>query len=120
MRHHGACHTVSGKPLDGGPDFIQCAAFSGHSLLGNVNRASSIEERIMKKSLFYVCVIAMTLASCLAMYAQMPQEQVGVPSGRGPGQSMTADQRLERMSKQLNLSEAQQQQIKPILENEST
>src|SRR5664279_3261742 len=74
----------------------------------------------MKKSLFYVCVIVMALASCLATYAQMPQEQGSGPSGRGPGQGMTADQRLERMSKQLNLSEAQQQQIKPILENEST
>jgi hypothetical protein len=32
---------------------------------------------------------------------------------------MTADQRLQRMTKQLNLSDAQQQQIKPILENEA-
>jgi Spy/CpxP family protein refolding chaperone len=37
----------------------------------------------------------------------------------GPGQPMTADQRLQRMAKQLNLSDAQQQQIKPILENEA-
>jgi hypothetical protein len=32
---------------------------------------------------------------------------------------MSADQRLEMLSKQLNLSSDQQQQIKPILENES-
>ena len=32
---------------------------------------------------------------------------------------MTAEQRLQHMTKQLNLSDAQQQQIKPILENEA-
>jgi Spy/CpxP family protein refolding chaperone len=32
---------------------------------------------------------------------------------------MTADERLQRMTKQLSLTEAQQQQIKPILENEA-
>ena len=32
---------------------------------------------------------------------------------------MTADERLQRMSKQLSLTETQQQQIKPILENEA-
>jgi predicted nucleic acid-binding Zn-ribbon protein len=35
------------------------------------------------------------------------------------GQPSTADQRLQRMTQQLNLSSDQQQQIKPILEGES-
>ncbi len=74
----------------------------------------------MKKSLLYFGVVVVMLTSVPTIYAQMPQEQGSGQSGRGPGQGMTADQRLDRMSKQLNLSEAQQQQIKPILENEST
>ena len=32
---------------------------------------------------------------------------------------MTAEQRLQHLTKQLNLSDAQQQLIKPILENET-
>ena len=51
-------------------------------------------------------------------FAQMGQEQGG-QWGRGQGQPPTAEQRLQRMTQQLNLTEAQQQQIKPILENES-
>lgn len=43
----------------------------------------------------------------------------GGQMGHGPRQPMSADQRLQMMTKQLNLSSEQQQQIKPILENES-
>jgi len=76
----------------------------------------------MRKNLLFVGTAVAMLASSLVLHAQMQQgqEQGMGQSGRGPGQPITADQRLERMSKQLNLSEAQQQQIKPILENEST
>ncbi len=70
----------------------------------------------MKKTFFYAAAIFTLLAGSTAVYAQMPQ---GQDQGGGPRQPMTADQRLQRMSQQLNLSEAQQQQIKPILENES-
>jgi periplasmic protein CpxP/Spy len=70
----------------------------------------------MKKTFLYAVAIFALLAASTAVYAQMPQ---GQDQGGGPRQPMTADQRLQRMSQQLNLSEAQQQQIKPILENES-
>ena len=75
----------------------------------------------MKRAFPYAAVIFALLAGSTAIYAQMPQgqEQGGGQWGRGPGQPMTADQRLQRMSQQLNLSADQQQQIKPILENES-
>ena len=70
----------------------------------------------MKKKLVHMAVILAMMAGGTAAYAQM--EQSGGQYGRGPGQPMTADQRLQRLTKQLNLSDAQQQQIKPILENE--
>jgi periplasmic protein CpxP/Spy len=70
----------------------------------------------MKMNLAYTAVIFAVLAGSTAVYAQMGQEQGGGQWGHG--QPMTADQRLQRMTKQLNLSDAQQQQIKPILENE--
>lgn len=58
-----------------------------------------------------------------AAYAQMGQGggygQGGYGQGQGQRQPMSADQRLEMLTKQLNLTSDQQQQIKPILENES-
>src|SRR5208283_3543062 len=68
----------------------------------------------MKKNFVHVAVIFAVLAGSTAVYAQMGADQGGQWS-RGQGQPMTADQRLQRMTKQLNLSDAQQQQIKPIL-----
>ena len=70
----------------------------------------------MKKNLVHMAVMLAMMAGGAAVYAQM--EQGGGQYGRGPGQPMTADQKLQRMTKQLNLTDAQQQQIKPILENQ--
>jgi len=72
----------------------------------------------MKKKLVHTAVIFAVMAGGTAVYAQMDQSGSG-QYGRGQGQPMTADQRLQRMTKQLDLSDAQQQQIKPILENET-
>ena len=79
----------------------------------------------MKKHLFVAAVMFTMLAGATIMFAQMGQEQGqgqgGGQWGRGPGgQPPTAEQRLQRMTQQLNLTGAQQEQIKPILENEST
>ena len=75
----------------------------------------------MKKLLLHAVVIFTVLAGSSALHAQMAQgqEQGGGQWGHGQGQPMTADQRLQRMTKQLNLSGEQQQQIRPILENEA-
>ena len=73
----------------------------------------------MKMKLLHAAVIFTVLAGGTVVYAQMGPDQGGGPMGHGPRQPMSADQRLQHMTKQLNLSDAQQQQIKPILENES-
>ncbi len=73
---------------------------------------------MMKKKFVHAAVILAVLAGCTAVYAQMGTGQGGGQWGHGQGQPMTVDQRLQRMTQQLNLSDAQQQQIKPILENE--
>jgi septal ring factor EnvC (AmiA/AmiB activator) len=72
----------------------------------------------MKKAFLYVVAIASLLLGTCALYAQEPAPQGGGQYGRG--QMPTADQRLQRMTQALDLSEDQQQKIKPILENEST
>jgi Spy/CpxP family protein refolding chaperone len=74
---------------------------------------------MMKKNFVHAAVIFAVLAASTAVYAQMGPDQSGGQMGHGPGQPMSADQRLQRMTKQLNLSDAQQQQIKPILENDA-
>ena len=72
----------------------------------------------MKKFIFHAAVACAFLTAAAALYAQMPENQGGGQWGHG--QPPTVDQRLQRMTQQLNLSEDQQQKIKPILENEST
>ena len=64
----------------------------------------------MKKNLVYAAVVFAVLVGSSVVYAQ--------DQGSGQKQPMTAEQRLQKMTKQLNLTEEQQQQIKPILENE--
>jgi periplasmic protein CpxP/Spy len=71
----------------------------------------------MKKKLLQAAMILALLTGSAAVYAQMGPDQGGGQMGHGP-RPMSADQRLQHMTKQLNLSDAQQQQIKPILENE--
>jgi hypothetical protein len=75
----------------------------------------------MKRFFLHTAVVCAMLAGSSTLYAQMGQGegQGGGQWGHGQGQPMTTDQRLQRMTQQLNLTDAQQQQIKPILENES-
>jgi Spy/CpxP family protein refolding chaperone len=69
----------------------------------------------MKRFLLTTAVAALLLAA-VGAFAQMPEQ-----GGQyGHGQPPTADQRLQRMTQQLNLTADQQEKIKPILENEST
>ena len=73
----------------------------------------------MKKILLHTIAIIVLMMGAAAVYAQMPAEQGGGQQW-GHGQPPTAEQRLQRMTKMLNLSSDQQQKIKPILENESS
>jgi protein CpxP len=64
----------------------------------------------MKKNLLYAAVVFAVLMGGSAVYGQ--------DQGGGQKQPMTAEQRLQKMTKQLNLTDEQKQQIMPILENE--
>ena len=76
--------------------------------------------KAMKTRLIYAAAILAVFAGSTTVFAQMgPQQGGGGQWGHGPGQRMTAEQRLQHLTKQLNLSDAQQQLIKPILENET-
>ena len=72
----------------------------------------------MKKSLLGA-LLSLTLAfGGTALYAQ--QDNMSQPeAAKGPGMKMSPDQRLQHMTKALNLTDDQQQKIKPILENQS-
>ena len=72
----------------------------------------------MKKTFVYAAAIVALLLGTVAIYAQEPAPPSSGQWGRG--QMPTVDQRLQRMTQMLDLSEDQQQKIKPILENEST
>lgn len=64
-----------------------------------------------------------TLAMAVVLGGATAYAQMGAPAGgemHGQHQPMSADQRLQMMTQQLNLTSDQQTQIKPILENEST
>jgi hypothetical protein len=121
--HRGAYIAKIRKSLDD-DDNVERAAHCRHGIRGRIHPASGVQERwTMKKMLLHTTVILTMLAGSIAVYAQMGQgegqAQGGGQWGHGQGQPPTAEQRLQRMTQQLNLSEAQQQQIKPILENES-
>jgi hypothetical protein len=102
--------------LDDHADFER-TVHGSHRICGGFTLTASVQEHeTMKKNLLFAAVIFTMLTGGTAVYAQMGQEQGGGQwSGHGQGQPMTADQRLQRMTKQLNLTDAQQQQIKPIL-----
>ena len=74
----------------------------------------------MKKK-FILMTLAMALAlGGVSMWAQMEQgPPPGAQSGAMGHGPMTPDQRLEMMTKQLNLTADQQAKIKPLLESES-
>jgi Spy/CpxP family protein refolding chaperone len=83
--------------------------------------AASVEERwTMNKAFLRAAAMACLLLGAMAVFAQ---DAPAPPQGGGGwqrGQMPTAEQRLQRMTQALNLTEDQQAKIKPILENEST
>ena len=76
------------------------------------------EFEIMKK-IFLRGALAMAVVSA---GLRLTHRWAGQGGGEmhGPHQPMSADQRLQMMTQQLNLTSDQQTKIKPILENEST
>lgn len=69
------------------------------------------------KKLFMLTAMAMAFTFVgAATWAQMSPGPTGGPVGQRP--PMGAEQRLQMMTKQLNLTPEQQQKIKPLLESE--
>jgi protein CpxP len=77
-------------------------------------RRVSKEFSHMKK--VWLCGLLAVLVACSVstLYAQMPEGP-----GGGHRMPMSTEQRLQHLTKALNLTEDQQAKIKPILENES-
>ncbi len=82
-------------------------------------RTLSKEFFRMKKSL--ICALLTLALTCCgtALYAQQDTMSQGAPQA-SEHRMPSADQRLQRMTKMLNLTPDQQAKIKPILDNEQT
>ena len=72
----------------------------------------------MKRALICALLTLAMAAPGTALYAQAQQDN-GQGGGRAHGMQMSPDQRMQHMTKMLNLSADQQEKIKPILESES-
>lgn len=71
----------------------------------------------MKKLILLTALIIALATAGVSAWAQMSEGQgQGAAHGHSP---MSPDQRLQMMTKQLNLTPDQQEKIKPLLENES-
>ncbi len=69
------------------------------------------------KKLFCATALMFALACGPQLLAQQPGPEGG---HRGGGMMMSTDQRLQRMTRQLDLTTDQQAKIRPILEDESS
>jgi Spy/CpxP family protein refolding chaperone len=71
----------------------------------------------MKRSLVGAVLSLAMACGATALYAQQDTMSQGAPQNH---HTMSADQRLQHMTRMLNLTSDQQEKIKPILENEQT
>ncbi|HLI61915.1 MAG TPA: hypothetical protein VKV05_00850 [Terriglobales bacterium] len=71
----------------------------------------------MKKTLLSILLAFTLICFGSLLYAQMQQGSMGQGGGMGH-HMMTPDQRLEHMTKMLDLNQDQQSKIKPMLEQE--
>lgn len=67
----------------------------------------------MKKLILLTTLVVAVALGGVYAWAQMPQ------GPQGHGQPMSPDQRLQMMTKQLNLTADQQEKIKPLLESQN-
>jgi len=75
----------------------------------------------MKRSLLCALLSLAMICGATALYAQQDaQQNTGSQSGQRGHQMMSPDQRLEHMTKTLDLNNEQQQNIKIILEKQQT
>lgn len=75
----------------------------------------------MKKTLMCSLLTIALICCGTVLYAQTQQQGMGQSQAGGPGPGhhmMSPDQRLQHMTRQLDLNDDQQQKIKPMLEQE--
>jgi Spy/CpxP family protein refolding chaperone len=100
---------------------VECSVYGRYGACRRGVHAASVEERwTMNRAFLRAAAMACLLLGAMAVFAQEP---AAPPQGGGQwqrGQMPTPEQRLQRMTQALNLTEDQQTKIKPILENEST
>ncbi len=103
-----ALMAASSSPFSAAATFVASSAW----------QTISKESYRMKKSLL-CALLAAAMACCgTALYAQDNMSQGGPPQGHH--MQMSPEQRLQHMTKMLNLTPEQQEKIKPMLENQST
>jgi Spy/CpxP family protein refolding chaperone len=102
-----ALMTTSNSPISTAAVFVVAGAW----------QRVSKELYKMKKALICALLAVAVICCGTALYAQDSM----APGGVGPQHrmAMSPEQRLQRMTKALNLTDDQQQKIKPILESES-
>src|SRR5215471_12236528 len=117
---NGAHSTKAREPVDHDAD-VERSVYGGYGACRRSIHAASVEERwTMNKAFLRAASMACLLLGAMAVFAQ---DAPAPPQGGGGwqrGQMPSAEQRLQRMTQALNLTEDQQAKIKPILENEST
>jgi Spy/CpxP family protein refolding chaperone len=72
----------------------------------------------MRRVLLYAALVVAIALSGGTLQAQMQDQAPGPGPGGMRGHPPSSEERLQRLTQQLNLTSEQQQQIKPILENE--
>jgi Spy/CpxP family protein refolding chaperone len=100
-----AIMATSNTPLSSGFFYV-----AGMSLRPVVKEIRKMRTAILRSALALAVVFGSTYA--------FAQEGQGNPQWQSQRPPMTVDQRLDMMSKQLNLTGDQQEKIKPILQNE--
>jgi periplasmic protein CpxP/Spy len=79
------------------------------------------KEFYRMKKMFVCALLTFALACCgTALYAQQDTMSQGGPQAGQQHRMPSPDQRLQHMTKMLNLTPDQQEKIKPILENEQS
>src|SRR5215469_5854572 len=116
---NGAHSTKAREPMDHDAD-VERSVHGGYGACRRSVHAAGVEEGwTMNKTFLRAAAMVCLLLGAMAVFAQ---DQAAPPQGGGGrrGQMPTPEQRLQRMTQSLNLTEDQQAKIKPILDNEST
>jgi len=95
--------------------------FSTATLFVATSAWQAVSKEFCRMKRMLVCALLSLAMACggTALYAQQGNMGQGGGPGAGHQMAMSPDQRLQHMTKMLNLTDDQQQKIKPILDNEN-